>query len=277
MAESNDEVALITSTRNPLIKRVRELRRRETRIEAGMIVIEGLRAVIEAVRAHIVIASLLYAPDRLRSTLAHATLADVRAAGTVITPVDAEILDSLSERESSQGIIAIARRPEATAARIPTTGTPLVVAIFEPQDPGNVGTIMRTADGAGAAAVAAFGTKGVDLFDPKAIRSSMGSIFALPVIDLGATSMAVAALHSRGLTLIGTSDKGAVDLWDAPLRGPVAILMGNERAGLSDDALAACDVVARIPLVGHADSLNVAAAASIFLFEAVRQRQANRT
>lgn len=271
-SEQRDAASVITSMRNPLVKRVRGLSRREAREAEGVIVVEGLRAIIEAVRVGVRVETMLYAPERLRSAVAQAALDDAREQGAQLIDASPEVLDALSEREASQGIIAILQRPHATIAAIPDTGTPLVIALFEPQDPGNVGTIARTADGAGAAALVTFGARGVDPFDPKAIRSSMGAIFALPVVALGATVPALAALRSRGLRLVGTSDKGADDLWHVPLVGPVALLMGNERAGLDAAALAACDAVARIPLAGHADSLNVAAAAAIFLFEAVRQR-----
>lgn len=272
MAEQREADDPITSLRNPLVKRVRALSRRDAREAEDVVVIEGLRAIIEAVRVGVSITTMLYAPERLRSAVAVATLDDARGQGAQVVSASAAVLDALSEREASQGIIAIAQRPHATSAALPTTGTPLIIALFEPQDPGNVGTIARTADGAGAAALVTFGAHGVDPFDPKAIRASMGAIFALPVVELGATVSALATLRSRGLRLVGTSDKGTTDLWNVPLTGPVALLMGNERAGLDAPSLAACDAVTRIPLAGHADSLNVAAAAAIFLFEAVRQR-----
>ncbi len=272
MDKESHQDDIITSTRNPLVKRVRALSRRDAREAEDVVVVEGLRAIVEAVRAGAGVETILYAPDRLRSPLARETLARTQEQGAQLVQAGAAVLDALSERDASQGAVAVVRRPHATVADIPMTGTPLVIALCEPQDPGNAGTIMRAADGAGAAAVAIAGKRGVDPFDPKAIRASMGSIFAVPIIQLGEPMEALTQLRSRGLLLAGTSDKGAVDLWDAPLAGPVAILMGNERAGLSADVLAACDVVARIPLTGRADSLNVATAAAIFLFEAVRQR-----
>lgn len=264
---------LITSKQNPLVKRIRALAHREARLAEQAIVIEGLRAIIEAVQSGVTLETLLVAEERVRSPLARRTISDAEGRGTHIAYATPDVLDALSERDASQGIIAIARRPQASIAAIPATSAPLVVALHEPQDPGNIGTIARTADGAGAVALAIFGAKSADPFDPKAIRASMGSIFALPVMELGPTSGALAALQSRGLRLVGAAGAGAVDLWEAPLAGATAILMGNERAGLPDEALAACAAVARIPMSGRADSLNVAAAAAIFLFEAVRQRR----
>jgi tRNA G18 (ribose-2'-O)-methylase SpoU len=272
---SREEIGadVITSLRNPLVKRVRALSRRDARESEDVVVVEGLRAIIEAVRADAGVETILYAPDRLRSPLAGETLARAQSQGAQLVQASVAVLDALSERDASQGAIAIVRRPHATVKDIPITRAPLVIALSEPQDPGNVGTIIRAADGSGSAAVVTIGKRGVDPFDPKSIRASMGAIFALPIVQLGDPVEALSALRSRGLSLVATSDKGAVDLWDAPLAGPVAILMGNERAGLSADVLASCDAVARIPLAGHADSLNVATAAAIFLFEAVRQRQ----
>ncbi len=269
--------AVIASRHNPLVKRVRGLARRAARMAEGVILIEGLRAIIEAVWSGVAIETMLYAPDRLRSDLARATVSQAREAGARVVLVEAALLDEIADRDASQGLIAVAARPAAAIAAVPTTGAPLVIALFEPQDPGNVGAIARTADGAGAAALVTCGARGVDVFDPKAVRASMGSLFALPVIELGDMIDAIASLRGRGLAVVGAAGSGKVDLWHAPLAGPVAIVMGNERAGLPPEALAACDVVARIPMAGRADSLNVAAAAAIFAFEAVRQHATTRS
>ncbi len=267
------EETIITSTRNPLVKRIRALGHRDARQQEGRIVIEGLRAIIEAVRVRLPIDTMLYAPDRVRSDLARSTLADAEKRGATLVAASADVLDSLSERDASQGIIAVAERPHADIGAIPTNGAPLVLAVFEPQDPGNLGTIARTADGAGAAAVVAFGKRYADPFDPKAIRASMGSIFSVPIIELHDPAKALAALRERRLRLIGAAGAGAKDIWHTQMTGAVALLMGNERTGLPPDVMAACDAVARIPMLGHADSLNVAVAAAIFAYEAVRQRR----
>ena len=264
---------IISSTRNPLVKRIRGLRHREARQSEGVVLVEGLRAIIEAVQVGAKLETLLYAPERLRSDLAKATVEQAGKRGTHLVQATPEVLDDLSDRDVSQGIFAIAPRPQHVWDEVPLHISPFVLAIYEPQDPGNVGTITRTADGAGAAAVVTFGVQGADPFDPKAIRASMGSIFSVPVVELGKTEVALRALRERGLRLVGASDKGTVILWDASLAGPTVILLGNERAGLPPNVLAQCDAVVRIPLTGHADSLNVAAAAAIFAFEAVRQRQ----
>lgn len=265
-----DPTELITSPRNPLLKRVRGLLRHDTTDE--VIAVEGLRAIIEAARAGVAFRQVLYAPDRVRSALAEEALDLAEEQGAQVVPVAAAALDEVSARDASQGMIALVQRPDATLDDLAPTEHPLIVALFEPQDPGNVGTIARTADGAGAAALVVLGERAVDAFHPRAIRASMGSLFALPIITLLDVPAGITTLRARGLALVGAAGSGAMALWHAPLTGPVAILLGNERAGLPDDVLAACDAVARIPLTGHADSLNVAAAAAIFLFEAVRQR-----
>ncbi len=264
---------VISSTRNPLVKRIRGLRHRETRMSEGVVLVEGLRAIIEAVQVGAKIETLLYAPERLRSDLAKATVEQARKRGATLVQATPEVLDDLSDRDVSQGIFAIAPRPQHVWEEVPLHISPFVLAIYEPQDPGNIGTITRTADGAGAAAVVTFGAQSADPFDPKAIRASMGSSFSVPVVELGKTELALRMLRERGLKLVGASDKGTVALWDAPLDSPTVILLGNERAGLPPNVLEKCEAVVRIPLVGHADSLNVAAAAAIFAFEAVRQRR----
>lgn len=260
----------ISSLRNPLIKHVRELLRHEGGGET--IVIEGLRAIIEAIRTAVAIESILVAPSRVRSAVALQALDQARAQGAQVIPVADDILDAISTRDASQGMLAVARRPAASLTTLPTQRIPLLAVLFEPQDPGNVGTIARTADGAGATALAVCGHGGVDPFHPRAIRASMGSLFALPILTLGTASDAIGKLHAHSLRIVAAAGSGEQMLWEVPLTGPVAIMLGNERTGLPPEVLAACDVVARIPLAGSADSLNVAAAAAVFLFEAVRQR-----
>lgn len=265
---------LITSKQNALIKRMRALGHREARIAEGMVVVEGLRAIIEVVHAQVSVETLLVAPERIRSELARQTIITARKRGAQYVTATPEVLDSLSERDTSQGIIAIAARPQATLGNIPRKPNQLIMALYEPQDPGNIGTIARTADGAGATALVIFGKKYADPFDPKSIRASMGSVFTLPIIELGPTATALAAMQTRDLHLIGAAGaSGTVELWDVPLRGSVAIVLGNERAGLPPEVLDACHTVANVPMLGHADSLNLAAAAAIFAYEAVRQRR----
>jgi tRNA G18 (ribose-2'-O)-methylase SpoU len=268
-----DGEPIIASARNSLIRRARSLARRDVRQAEDAIVIEGLRAVIEAVRVGLALQVVLWSPERLHSDLARRAIHEAGERGARAVRVAPAVLDGLTERDASQGIVAIAQRPHAAVEDIPTASAPFVLALHEPQDPGNIGTIARTADAAGAAALVTLGEQGADPFDPKAIRASMGSIFALPVIELKRAGHALDALRQRGLRLVGTSGAGAVDLWQAPLAEPVVVLLGNERSGLPENVLAACDVAARIPLLGHADSLNVAAAAAVFAFEIVRQRR----
>ena len=264
---------IITSKQNALIKRMRALGHREDRLAEGMVVVEGLRAIIEAVHARVRVETVLVAPERIRSELARQTITTARERGAHYVTATPEVLDSLSERDTSQGIIAIVERPQAT---LPRQKNQLFIALYEPQDPGNIGTIARTADGAGASALLLFGRKYADPFDPKSIRASMGSVFTIPIIELGAAATALAELQTRDLRLIGAAGQAdAVNLWDVPLRGSVAIVLGNERGGLPPEVLGACHTVASLPMHGHADSLNLAAAAAIFAYEAVRQRRAS--
>ena len=263
----------ITSLRNPLIKRMRTLLRHDAR--AATIAIEGLRAIIAAIDADLTIETLLWAPERLRSAAAAEAIARAQRSGAMIFTATAAVLDELSTRDGSQGAIALATRPQATLTTLPATRSPLVIALYEPQDPGNVGTIARAADGAGAAALLVLGPHGVDPFHPRAVRASMGSLFALPVIEAADALAAARFAQQRGYRVVGAAGQATATLWDTPLHGATLLLMGNERTGLPEDVLGACDDRAQIPLAGQADSLNVATAAAIFLFEAVRQRRAS--
>lgn len=272
MKNPNDHSEHITSNRNPVIKRLRSLSRREERHNEGVILIEGLRNIIAAIAAKVSFESIVYAPERLRSQTAAEALARAKTKHITLLTADAAILDALSERDASQGVIAIAQRPDTSQARLPLTKTQPLVVLYEPQDPGNIGTIARTADSAGAAGIVIIGKHHADIFDPKALRSGLGTLFTIPIIEIDDPLAGLRFIQQRGYRLIATSDHGDDTLWNISMLKSVAFVLGNERKGLPPEIESLCDHLARIPLQGNADSLNVAVAAGIFLFESVRQQ-----
>lgn len=178
---------------------------------------------------------------------------------------------TLSETVTPQGIVAVCRRVDTTWSQLLARSPRLVAVLVEPNDPGNLGTIIRTADAAGADAVVVVG--GVDPYNGKAVRASAGSMFHLPVVDCAIDEVLAGAAAARLLTLAttGSADRSLDDLADdGSLRAPTAWLFGNEAHGLPDAVLRAVDLSVRVPVHGAAESLNLAAAAAVCLYASAR-------
>jgi TrmH family RNA methyltransferase len=163
------------------------------------------------------------------------------------------------------------RIPERRLKEIPVGSEALVAVLVEPRDPGNLGSIVRTADCAGASGVVVVGTP-ADLYDPKCVRASMGSLFAMPVVSVPDLETCLAWARAQGLRCVATSARAERSCFAFDLTGPLALILGPERGGLSEEAVGRCDAGVRIPMRGRASSLNLAAAAGVLMYEAVRQR-----
>ena len=202
---------------------------------------------------------MFYCPEQLAGAEAEALLKRFRQAGGELLAVAPAVMASLSERDEPQGIVATFHIPEASLADVKLSGRELVVVLDRLQDPGNLGTLIRTADAAGAAAIILV-EPCVDPFDPKTLRGSMGSLFNMPVISTKDVSGLFAWLRGRGLRPVG-ADPHQGALWGEGLwQGGVALVLGNEARGLSPDVAAQVSQNARLPIVGKAESLNVAIA-----------------
>ncbi len=253
---------ILTSLQNPKIKQLRALHARKERQKQGRFLLETTKLLEEA-------------------RLWNWPLVEVFATGpwlsrhgsdwnAPVTEVSEGIFPQLTTTETPEGVVAIASIPPTPS--IPDlTSESLFVAMDALQDPGNLGTIIRTADAAGATAILV-GKGTVDPYSPKVVRSTMGSLFHLPVIPVADLYASLDELAGAGAAVIATSLGATRSLYDLDLKGPVIWLIGNESQGLSDEALAHTTAQIRIPMPGHAESLNAAIAASVCLFETVRQR-----
>ncbi len=195
-------------------------------------------------------------------------IAEVERMGCPVRRVDEAAMARISTTTTPQPELALARRPVRLLEEL--TGDPIVVGV-DIQDPGNAGTLVRSALSSGAGGVVFCG-ESVDPFSPKTVRASAGTVFGLPVIEAEDPSSVLAMLSGRGLHLHATDSTGSTDLFEADLAQPSAIVVGNEANGLGPDLLGRCDSVVRIPMAAG-ESLNVGVAASIVLFEAMRQRR----
>jgi TrmH family RNA methyltransferase len=260
---------VVLSRANPLYRRLRALVERGAAADACLL--EGPRLVLEAVLAGVPILEAAAAPRAERTAAGARAIEALASRGTRVRRLSAELVASLSEAETSQGLLAVAERPAFDEAGMIYRGTPLVLVADGVQNPGNLGGLLRTAEAAGATgALLAAGC--ADPLSWKALRGSMGSAFRLPHRRGRALKDLLDELDRRGLRLVATDAAGERRYDEADLRGPVAVLVGAEGAGLPEAALARAAVRVRIPLRRPVESLNVGVAAALVLFEAARQR-----
>jgi TrmH family RNA methyltransferase len=265
----------ITSFRNPRVKFLRSLRVHKYRQREGRFLIEGIRIVEEALNLGAPLDTLVYAPDLLVSERAQELVQRVPSERRLA--LSGDVFASMSERDQPQGIAAVIRTEERGLDAIPISKHLLVLVAYQLSDPGNLGSIIRTADAAGASGVVVV-EPSVDLYDPHTVRATMGSFFALPLVRVSDGADLVAwyeRIRGAGLPLLvaASSAHGLAVHYDVDYRRPVVLLLGSERDGLPPHVRNTADVVVRLPMAGRASSLNVSAAAAALVFEVVRQRR----
>ncbi|SHI93418.1 TrmH family RNA methyltransferase [Desulfofundulus thermosubterraneus] len=260
---------MIRSKANPQVKYLRRLARRSQRDKEGHFLLEGVRLVEEALSSGWPVKMLVYSPSG--SERAAVLLEAARERGIQLLPVEEKLLAELADTATPQGVLAVVEKPGYTLEETLAAGPSLLLVVDGVQDPGNLGTIIRSADAAGAGGVILFpGT--VDLYNPKTIRATMGSLFHLPVAAVREGEDVLVRLKTAGLVLVAGVPAGGIPLPTVDLTRPLALMVGSEARGLSPELLACADLLATVPMPGRAESLNVAVAASIMLYEAVRQR-----
>lgn len=256
----------ITSVQNPRVKQWTALLAKRGRDEQHKFLLEGHHLVQEALRSGQPVETVLYALDKPFPEALYAS------AGPDVEwiAVSGTVLAKCAETQTPQNVLAVCRKPEASADDLIGRTDALVVAVDGVQDPGNLGTIIRSADAVGATGVL-LGRGTADAYSPKTVRATMGSLFHLPVVCGDLRALLPAALE-RGVQVIGTRLEAAATCYETDFRRATWILVGNEGAGVSSDlaGYVTRDVV--IPMRGRAESLNVAMATTVLLYEAMRQR-----
>jgi len=262
---------IIRSRTNPLVKRLRALKERGTGSDLALL--EGFTLVAEGLAAGLQFVEAAVTPAAEETARGQDLVRQLSRRHVVVRRVAPSVLASLSEAETSQGLLALARRPSFDEETL-YAGVPLVIIGAGLQNPGNVGAVLRAAEAAGA--TGAYFTRGTaDPLSWKALRGAMGSAFRLPHLRGLAAEEVLARLGRRGVTTLAAVATGGERYDAADLRRPVALVLGQEAAGLEADLAARADGRITIPMAGGAESLNVAVAAGVLLFEAARQRAAS--
>ncbi len=262
---------IITSRGNARVKQFRKLNDRKERQRTGLFTIEGLRIVAEAVEQGAEIEVLFVSPDLLVSEFGQELAASVGQSGVEVVEVSEDVFHSFSLKDGPQGMAAIVRQRWFALNEVQLSVGENWTALESIQNPGNLGTIMRTQDAVGAPGLILL-DQSTDPYDPAAMRGSMGAIFTQKLVK---ASFAEFADWKRqmGYPLIGTSDMAEADFQDVVYPDPMLLLMGSERQGLDAEQTKLCDEMVRIPMVGQNDSLNLAVATGVMLYEIFNQRR----
>ncbi|MCD8490201.1 MAG: RNA methyltransferase [Desertifilum sp.] len=261
----------ITSAQNPLVKQIRKLHQAKGRREQQLFLLEGTHLIEEACSAGYPLVTACCTPEWLEKHQALWQQVEQRCDRAWV--VSEAVMKAIATTVTPDGVIATApRRQPFSIAELLQSPIPLILVLETLQDPGNLGTIIRTAAASGISGLV-ISTDSVDLDHPKVLRASAGQWFRLPVIQCENLQQALEELRACGVQLVATTPQATLTHWDLNWQQPTAILLGNEGAGLSPELLAIADTPVKIPLHQGVESLNVAIAAAVILYEAQRQRR----
>jgi TrmH family RNA methyltransferase len=257
---------MLTSLQNPLVKQLRKLHSAKERQEQGLFLLEGTHLIQEACRAKYPLETLCSTPEWQSGNQLLWQQASQQAKRTEI--VSAEVLKAIATTVQPDGVVATARR-SLHHTQIPYSG--LALALENIQDPGNVGTIIRTATAAGASGLW-LSADSVDMYHPKVLRATAGQWFQFPIAVTPNLRTTIQECHQAGMQIVATLANAQLTYWEIDWLRPSLILLGNEGAGLSAQTIAQSDLCVKIPQRSEVESLNVAIAAALMLYEAQRQK-----
>jgi RNA methyltransferase, TrmH family len=260
----------ISSLQNPRVKQLVKLRDRRPRDEAGVFLVEGYREIRRALEKHVALQEIYFSPDWFLGENEPALIDQATVAGARVFELSKEAFAKVAYRERPDGLLAVAPQWKRSLADLTLPAAPFLLVVEAIEKPGNLGTILRSADAAGCDAVIVCDPV-TDIFNPNVVRASTGVLFSVPLVVEDSARVQV-WLREKKVRTVATTPAAEKIYSDADLRGPLAIVMGSEQYGLSEFWLKNADLPVRIPMAGQADSLNVAMATIITLFEAVRQR-----
>ena len=262
------EPILITSRQNPRIVAARQLAERKHRRQQGRFLVEGVKLLDLALRAGARPRAVFVCYQKLAPEAA-GLLERLHVAGAELLSVSSAVMETLAEREAAEGLMATFDLFEASPDELRFSGNDLVLVLDRLQDPGNLGTLIRTADAVGAAGVVLL-EPCADPFDPKVVRGSMGSLFNVPIVRTSDVSGLFDWLRTHGLRSVGADAHRGVDWGEGLWSGGLALVLGNEARGLSADVAAQIDAWVKLPIAGKAESLNVAVAGGVLMYAWLR-------
>lgn len=265
--------SVIQSSSNSRLKEIRKLRERKHNKHSDLFYMEGVRIVGEAVETDGLVVVLLVCPELLKNDFAR-DLVDIAESRQIeILELSRQAFESISIKDNPQGIAAIGRKRKYTITDLPL-GNGIYLALNSVADPGNLGTIIRTADAVDCKGIFLIGDS-VSPYDIATIRGTMGAIFSQKIVETDYETFR-RWICETGFQLIGTSDSGASDYLDVPIKATTVIMMGSEREGLTEAQLSDCDYLARIPMLRSSDSLNLAVATGVMLYQALNVQRGAR-
>lgn len=276
---SNDQAPmLLSSLQNPKIKQAIDLRERSVREKSQFFLIEGYRELLRAVDAGHKIESLFYCPELFLGTNENALIERITAKGARLYRCTDKVFYKLSYRDRPDGLVAIAPQTHRTLQELGNElegrPNPFLVVAESIEKPGNLGTILRSSDAVGLDGLIVC-DRCTDIYNPNVVRASVGTLFTVPVLEAQGKET-LEWLKSKGISILAATPSAKHEYTDIDMTGPLAIAVGTEQLGLSDLWMQNADLQVRIPMCGVADSLNVAMATTLLLYEALRQRKKKR-
>jgi TrmH family RNA methyltransferase len=267
---------MITSKSNPRVKEIRLLKRAKYRHAQGEYFIEGVRLVEEALRQAGPVLKIAYSPrlERTERGAETLSLARKKIAGAEWLYLSDEVMATLCDTQTHQGILAVLKKLEGRFEEL-WQKKEMLLLLHELQDPGNLGTIFRLADAGGAGGLI-LSRGAIDPYSPKVVRASMGSLWRVPFLKDQDLGECLVELRSRGYRIWAAAVRGSPSIWEVDFSRPTAVLFGQEGAGLPEDLMKAADGLFTIPMAPEVDSLNVAMAAGLVIYEAFRQKRVER-
>ena len=257
---------LIKSRSNQKVKLARSLRQRKARDKTGLFLVEGIRHVGEAYQAGSAIEYILFSPELLKSKFAHNLIDQAVNTGISCLPTTSEVFSSFTEKENPQGICAVVQQPNLDLSRLAPHNFPWGAAVISPQDPGNIGTILRTIDAVGAGGLILIDSS-TDPFHPTGVRASMGMIFWYSIAVCSFNDFAI-WVKKHNYEVFGSSAQNGIDIQDIDdFALPLILLLGSEREGLNAKHSKICKEVISLPMQGRASSINLSVAAGIMLYQ----------
>jgi TrmH family RNA methyltransferase len=260
----------ISSLKNPVVKDVVRLRRRNVRDAQSVLLVEGYRELQRALDNGCLPTQMFFCRSLFLGDNEDALIARARAGGSEISECGEPVFRKMAYRDRPDGLLALVPQQRLSLDDLRLGEVPLVLVAESIEKPGNLGTILRSADAAGVDGVIVC-DKCTDIFNPNVVRASIGTIFTVPVVEASSAEV-IDWLRAKGIRILAATPHAQLNYTDTPMDEPLAIVVGAEQYGLGPQWMAGGELKVRIPMMGQADSLNVASAATILLYEAVRQR-----